>query len=75
MDGHKSDDGPSRLWNVGEVAAFLRTSAGAVYKLVERRGIPHVRLGRRVLFDSRAIHKWIERHHVVAGIANHDGNA
>lgn len=50
------------LWNVRDLAAFLATSAHAVYKLVERRQIPHIRLGCKILFDPNAIRAWLNDH-------------
>lgn len=52
----------NRLWDVRDVAAYLHTTAHGVYKLVERRVIPHVRLGRKVLFDPDVIRSWINQH-------------
>jgi excisionase family DNA binding protein len=54
------------LWNVADAAAFLNTSRNAVYKLVERKQIPHFRLGRKVLFDPAKLRRWLEDHHVHA---------
>jgi excisionase family DNA binding protein len=53
-----------RLWDVKDVAAYLHTTPHAVYKLVERRAIPHVRLGRKILFDPDTIRAWISDHQV-----------
>ena len=54
----------NRLWNVRDLATFLATSAHAVYKLVERRQVPFVRLGRKILFDPDIIRTWINQHAV-----------
>jgi excisionase family DNA binding protein len=29
-----------------------------LYKLVRQKKIPHVRMGKRILFDEDALHKW-----------------
>lgn len=48
------------LLTSGEVADLLRTTRKAVYAMVERRQIPGViRLGRRVLFQQRALVDWL----------------
>jgi excisionase family DNA binding protein len=57
------------LWDVAEAAAFLKTTVQGIYKLVERRSIPHVRLGRRLLFDPSEIRAWVDRHRVPADVA------
>jgi excisionase family DNA binding protein len=63
------ENGPEGLWGVAETAAFLKTTVHGIYKLVERRSIPHVRLGRRRLFDPAEIRAWVDRHRVPADIA------
>lgn len=55
---------PDKLWNVRQAADYLNTTAHGVYKLVERRAIPHIRLGRRLLFDPIAIRTWIENYSI-----------
>lgn len=54
------------LWDVAAVGAYLNTTREAVYKLVERRQIPHIRLGRKILFHPAKIRKWLEEHEVEA---------
>lgn len=54
------------LWTVHELAAFLRTSPGSVYKRVERRQVPHVQLGRLLRFRPDEIRDWLERNTVPA---------
>lgn len=48
------------LWNVRDVAQYLKTTPQGIYKLVERRLLPHVRLGKRLLFDPKVIRSWIQ---------------
>jgi predicted DNA-binding transcriptional regulator AlpA len=52
------------LWNVKDLCSFLKTSANAVYKLVERKQVPHIRLNRKVLFDPQTIRNWLNQHAV-----------
>ena len=63
---HSERNRAEALWNVAEVGSFLNASRDAVYKLVERKQIPHIRLGRRLLFDPAKIRKWLEEHEVAA---------
>ena len=47
------------LWNVRDLAAFLRTTPAAIYPLVQRNGIPHLKVGRNLRFDPAAIRRWL----------------
>ena len=49
-----------QLLTVREVATLLRLHEKTVYALVERGSIPHVRLGRRVLFSPGDVKCWVE---------------
>jgi excisionase family DNA binding protein len=46
---------------VAECAELLRTTPKAVYTLVERRHIPAVHIGRRLLFNREKVIAWLER--------------
>jgi excisionase family DNA binding protein len=52
------DDG---FIDVDAAADFLGLSRKAVYRLVERHGLPHHRAGGRLLFDRRELRAWVER--------------
>ncbi len=53
------------LADVGEVAAWLRTSPKAVYAMVERAQLPGaVRIGRRLLFDRATLVHWLSERRV-----------
>lgn len=51
---------PAHL-TVAEVAAHLRVSPRKVYDLVGRKGLPHVRVGGKLLFELPAIQAWLTR--------------
>jgi excisionase family DNA binding protein len=53
-----SDDG---FLDVDSAAEYLGLSRKAVYRLVERRRLPHHRAGRRLLFDRAALRVYVER--------------
>ncbi len=53
---------PVPLWNVNDLARFFRTSPDAIYKMVERGLVPHIRLGRTLRFDPDAIRRWLDEH-------------
>jgi excisionase family DNA binding protein len=44
-----------------ETANLLRTSMKAVYAMVERRQVPFVRIGRRVLFRRDSLIDWLRQ--------------
>jgi excisionase family DNA binding protein len=47
---------------VAEVAALLRTSAGAIYKMVERGQLPGViRVGKRLLVERESLVHWLHQ--------------
>jgi excisionase family DNA binding protein len=51
------DDG---FIEVAGAAAFLGLSRKAIYRLVERRRLPHRRAGGRLLFDRAELRRWVE---------------
>jgi len=48
------------LLTVREVSELLRLHEKTIYSLVARGSIPHVRLGRRVLFSPIDVKCWVE---------------
>lgn len=53
---------PERMtWTAAEVAQVIGISKNAVYDAVERNRIPHVRLGRRVLFPKQPVLDWLNK--------------
>lgn len=56
---HVSDDQIETLWEVSDVALFLKKTPDALYKMVERRQIPYIKISRRVYFDRDEIKKWL----------------
>jgi excisionase family DNA binding protein len=54
-----------RLLNVAQAATYIGRSEKAIRMMVQRKLLPHVRQGRRLQFDPRALEAWIERHSIV----------
>ena len=54
-EGQRSDNlqGDNRLLAVHEVAEYLRVSQSLVYKMIERKEIPAIRVGRLLRVDPR----------------------
>lgn len=62
----------ARLFTVDEVATFLAVSKSTVYRLVERRELPFVRLPGALRFAQDDLQAFLGRRHVEA-IEAHDG--
>lgn len=54
----------SRFFNKPQLADYIGISVHTVNALVSQKRIPYIKLGRRVLFDSRDIDKWMDEHKV-----------
>lgn len=52
------------LLSVREAARFLGFSSSMVYKLVETRSIPHIRLGERIRFRAEELNSWVDARNV-----------
>ena len=52
----------SKLIDAEACAAYIGRSPGAVYMLVHRGVLPHVKVGRLIQFDPVTLDRWIERH-------------
>ena len=44
---------------VGEVAEYLGLSKDMIYKMTREQAIPHIRIGRRLVFKLDSIEKWL----------------
>ena len=44
-----------------EAAEVLRVSVPMVYKLAHTQGLPHIRLGRRMIFPKDRLEAWMEK--------------
>ena len=49
-----------QLLTLQEVAEYLKVSAKTVRRLVDRRGLPHIRFGRVLRFDRGDLFRWLE---------------
>jgi excisionase family DNA binding protein len=57
-------DKSESLLTVREVAELLRMTVAATYMAVERRQIPHIRLGpRKLRFRKQDLEAWLEEHY------------
>lgn len=59
MDRKKTTDDPEGVYmNVKEVSRLLNCSTFAIYKWVQHRDIPHIKLGRRLVFIDKEVKNW-----------------
>jgi excisionase family DNA binding protein len=62
MGGPDAVQDASELWDIEEVAAYLKVPVGSVYHMTKRKAglrIPHVKLGSRLRFQKTAIDEWL----------------
>ena len=48
------------LLNIAGASKFLNLSTSAIYSLVQRREIPHMKRARRLYFSKDELRKWVE---------------
>ena len=48
------------LLTVQQVASYLKVSAKTVRRLVDRRGLPHIRFGRVLRFERGDVFRWLQ---------------
>lgn len=51
--------GDPLLLSIREAARLLGVCERTIWTLTKERQLPHVRIGRRVLFSRKALHDWI----------------
>lgn len=58
---------PKRYCNVPEIASYLNVPVSTIYRKVEKREIPFIKVGPSTYrFDIRAIDKWMEKKQIPA---------
>jgi excisionase family DNA binding protein len=53
-----------RLLSIDQVSQYLDLSVHTIYRMVSKRRIPYVKMGRLTKFDRCEIDKWIASHSV-----------
>lgn len=48
-----------KLLTIKEASEVLRLKVSTLYSMVERKTIPHVKLGSRVMFSPESLSQWI----------------
>lgn len=49
-----------RFLSVKECSEYLNVSVHFLYKLTAQKSIPHVKFGRKVVFDLKRLERWID---------------
>ncbi|MGA2534247.1 MAG: excisionase family DNA-binding protein [Candidatus Aminicenantales bacterium] len=68
-------DEPGRFFDVTGAAAYIGVSTSYLFKLVSRRRIPYIKLGRLVRFDRQQLDRWMSRRQVLPRDWNTGGAA
>ncbi len=55
-----SSSPPQDLLNIAGASRFLNLSTSAIYSLVQRREIPHMKRARRLYFSKDELRGWVE---------------
>lgn len=50
------------MFTVKELSNVINIKESTLYSWVSQGNIPHIKLGKKVLFDSDDIEKWMEEH-------------
>ena len=53
-----------RLITAKEAGQYLGISVDTIYHMASRRKLPYLKIGDRVLFDLKALDRWVESHMV-----------
>lgn len=56
---------PNRYLDIAGAAEYLSLSTSYLFKLVSRRKVPFIKIGRLVRFDRSALDKWAGRRQVL----------
>ena len=49
------------ILTIPEVARYLKMSKSKVYYLIQRKEIPHIKIGRNVRIKNAELVKWLEK--------------
>jgi len=48
------------LMTIQEVSGFINMAVSSVYGLVHRKKIPHIKRGKRLIFEKKQIVEWLQ---------------
>jgi len=50
----------NRFLSIDELSSLLHAKKMSIYRWTSQKTIPHLRMGRRLLFERSEIEKWLE---------------
>lgn len=50
----------SCFWTVDDVSRYLKVSNDTIYRWIEKKGMPAIRIGKKWLFKKSEIDAWLE---------------
>jgi excisionase family DNA binding protein len=53
------------LLTIRQIAEMLQVSRPTVYALIEREGLPYLKIGKSLRFSSLSVHAWLAEHEQV----------
>jgi excisionase family DNA binding protein len=53
-----------RLITAKEAGQYLSLSTDTIYRMASQKKLPYLKIGDRVVFDIKALDRWIEKHMV-----------
>lgn len=48
-----------KVLSVSELTSYLQVSTDTIYTMVREKQIPHIRVRRRILFNTELIEEWM----------------
>jgi excisionase family DNA binding protein len=55
-----------KTMTVYEVAEFIGVSKDLIYELVRAKQIPHLRIGKRIIFNQESLENWLIKKEIKA---------
>lgn len=56
----RTDDDGYDLMTIEQVAEFINMAVTSVYGLVHQKKIPHIKRGKRLIFEKKQIIEWLQ---------------
>ena len=53
-------DAENCFWTVDDVSRYLKVSNDTIYRWIEKKGMPALRIGKKWLFKKVEIDAWLE---------------
>lgn len=57
---NNQDENEHNLMTIEQVASFINMAVSSVYGLIHRKQIPHIKRGKRLIFEKKQIVEWLQ---------------